>query len=44
MQEVMTQAAALSRRQFLRTGAMGGMLLATGLAGLAALRQRRKPR
>lgn len=32
MQEVMTQAAALSRRQFLRTGAMGGMLLATGSA------------
>lgn len=32
MQPVMTQAAALSRRQLLKTGAMGGMLLATGSA------------
>jgi len=32
MQEVMSQATALSRRQFLKTGAMGSMLLATGSA------------
>jgi len=32
MQAVTTQATALSRRQFLKTGTLGGMLLATGSA------------